>query len=194
MTLNSTLSSLMNSARSITGITDKLSINDLINYLPGLYPINYIDNPSEDNLTIKTDNGIYGTCPYSATLPVGIYCFSAYIVSNSSSLVCGRVEFTGDGGRVNNIGSSHNDWGIAGNHTINGGYTGIMTMEFEVVKAGKFNIGYSGYPWTGGVLVVNKPMINRGLYPLPFTKNHLGGGVTSLLLYNALLILRGCIA
>lgn len=171
MSLNETMTGLMDAARNVTQLTGKLSISDLTSYLAGLLPINYLDNPVETQ-TVETKDGIFGTVFSSVSLEKGTYCLSA-TVSPSESSVTLRLEF--NGGTAKQLIGNNFDWGFPGNDWIQPGETGIIVMPFKVTKAGKFNFGLSGNPFTGGEAKVEKMMLNKGDLPLPFTKNKLGG-------------------
>ncbi len=191
MTLSQTMTALMDSARNVTGLTDKLSITDLTSYLAGLVPINLLDN-TFDQQTVDTKNGDWSAIQNpNINLPLGIYCYSVEIASSSKSVVTLRVEFAG--GIANSLsGDTVNSWGWAGANLIKPGNSGKLMTVFEVTQAGNFNFGLAGLPWTGGEAVISKPMLNRGTLPLPFTKNKLGGVAKALLC--ALLPVRGCAA
>lgn len=177
MNATETLTALMDKARGITGLTQKLSITDLTDYLDGLLPINYIDNPSDKVQTYPTDNGIWGKAYWTATLDEGVYTFSVIIDSNTKSTLMTRCEFIT--GKSNEIGFGEHIWGWAGSSQLNVVATGkskLLSTTFNVIQAGSFGFGLSGDPWTGGEVTLEKPMINNGCRALPFTKNKLGGG------------------
>lgn len=193
MSLNDVMSHLMDSARAVTGLTQKLSVDDLTGYLVGLFPINYIDSPSDEAQTYPTDNGIWGNTYWTATLDKGIYTFSVMINSSTKSQVSTRCQF--NTGKSNEINTQSNSWGWAGSTSSGGAEAGenkLIFTTFEVTKAGSFDFGLSGNPWTGGEVTAEKAMINKGYRALPFTKNKLGGVAKALLC--ALLPVRGCAA
>ena len=172
MSLNETMTGLMDAARNVTQLTGKLSISDLTSYIAGLLPINYLDNPIETQ-TVETKDDLFGTILASTQLEEGTYCLSAQL-SPSESHVSLRLEFKG--GTAKSLdGSFAHDWGFPGSNWASPGETRILTMPFKVTKAGRFNFGLSGNPFTGGEAKVEKMMLNKGDLPLPFTKNKLGG-------------------
>jgi hypothetical protein len=173
MSLNDMMANLANSVRTATGLTTKLSISDMTGYVSGLFPINLLDNPSEDVRTYPTDNGIWGKTYWTATLSKGVYCFSVDVLSNTQSQVTGRCEF-GTGKAVGFISNFANNWGIAGDNKINPQSSGLLTLAINVTQDGTFIFGFSGGPWSGGELTARQPMLNAGSMPLPFTKNKLG--------------------
>ena len=173
MSLNDTMTGLMKAARNATQLTGKMSISDLTSYIVGLAPINYLDNPIDEQ-TIETKNGDYGEKLSPAQLEEGTYCLSAQL-SPTESNVSLRVDF--NGGTAQPLSSSINvhDWGLVSGDWINPGEAAIITILFKVTKAGGFNIGLASNPFTGGQAKVEKMMLNKGDLPLPFTKNKLGG-------------------
>lgn len=171
MSLNETMTGLMDAARNVTQLTGKLSISDLTSYIAGLLPINYLDNPVETQ-TVETKDGNYGIILSSAQLEEGTYCLSAQL-SPSESSVSLRVEFKG--GTAQSLGSFTHEWGFPGGDWVSPGETRIIALPFKVTKAGGFKFGLSGSPFTGGEAKVEKMMLNKGDLPLPFTKNKLGG-------------------
>lgn len=172
MSLNDTMTNLANSVRTATGLTTKLSISDMTSYISGLYPINLLDNPSEDTQTYSTDNGVWGKTYWTATLSKGVYCFSVDVLSNTQSTVTGRIEF-GTGTAVGLSPYSNFYRGFAGGNNINPQSSGLLTLAFKVTQDGTFNFGFSGYPFSGGELTARQPMLNAGSVPLPFTMNKL---------------------
>lgn len=168
------MTNLANSVRTATGLTTKLSISDMTGYVSGLFPINLLDNPSEDVQTYPTDTGIWGKTYWTATLSEGVCCFSVDVLSNTQSQVTGRCEFD-TGKAVNLLNNFANSWGFAGGNEIGPQSSGLLTMPFKVTQDGTFKFGFSGYPWSGGELTARQPMLNAGSMPLPFTKNKLGG-------------------
>lgn len=168
------MTNLANSVRKATGLTEKLSISDMTGYVSGLYPINLLDNPSEDTQTHPTDNGTWGETYWTATLSKGVYCLSVDVLSNTQSKVTGRCEFD-TGKAVNLLNNFANSWGFAGGNEIGPQSSGLLAMPFKVTQDGTFKFGFSGYPWSGGELTARQPMLNAGSMPLPFTKNKLGG-------------------
>lgn len=187
------LTALMNSARKTTGLTQKLSIADLTDYLGGLLPINYVDSPSDKVQTYPTDNGIWGQTYWTATLDEGVYTFSVIIDSNTKSTLTTRCEFKT--GKSYGTSFQVHDWGWSGDMHIGviaKGESKLLSATFIVIKSGSFAFGLSGNPWNGGEVTIEKPMINKGYCALPFTKNKLGGVAKALL--SALLPVRGCAA
>lgn len=168
------MTNLANSVRTATGLTTKLSISDMTGYISGLFPINLLDNPSEDVQTYPTDNGIWGRSYWTATLSKGVYCFSVDVLSNTQSQVAGRCEF-GTGKANNSSFNVTSSWGFAGDNVISPQSSGLLTLVIYVTQDGTFKFGFSGYPWSGGELTARRPMLNAGSMPLPFTKNKLGG-------------------
>lgn len=168
------MTNLANSVRTATGLTTKLSISDMTGYVSGLFPINLLDNPSEDVQTYPTDTGVWGKAYWTATLSKGVYCFSVDVLSNTQSSVGGRCEF-GTGKAVEFLSNQANSWGFAGNTWISSQSSGLLVMPFKVTQDGTFRFGFSGSPWSGGELTARQPMLNAGSMPLPFTKNKLGG-------------------
>lgn len=168
------MTNLANSVRTVTGLTTKLSISDMTGYVSGLFPINLLDNPSEDVQTCPTDTGVWGKTYWTATLSKGVYCFSVDVLSNTQSTVSGRCEF-GTGKAVDFLSNKANPWGFAGNTWMSSQSSGLLVMPFKVTQDGTFRFGLSGGPWSGGELTVRQPMLNAGSMPLPFTKNKLGG-------------------
>lgn len=179
MSLNETMTGLMDAARNVTQLTGKLSISDLTSYIAGLLPINYLDNPVETQ-TVETKNGKFGTIFSSASLEEGTYCLSA-TVSSSVSDVSLRLEFNGGDAQPLSSNNGRHDWGFVGNNWDFARDAMILTMSFKVTTAGKFNFGLSGNPFTGGEAKVDRMMLNKGDLPLPFTKNKLGGGAKPVL-------------
>lgn len=171
MSLSEKMTGLMDAARNVTQLTGKLSISDLTSYIAGLLPINYLDNPIETQ-TVETKDDLFGTILTSAQLEEGTYCLSAQL-SPSESHVTLRVEF--NGGTAKSLAYSTYDWGFPARDWVQPGETGIIALPFKVTKAGRFNFGLSGNPFTGGEAKVEKMMLNKGDLPLPFTKNKLGG-------------------
>lgn len=171
MTVQDKFTALMDAARNVTQLTSKLSINDLTNYIAGLLPINYLDNPTAEQ-TVETKDGIFGVTFASASLEEGIYCLSAGLSSSQSEITL-RIEF--DGGVATHLDNSKHDWGLISNDWVKPGNTGLSTLPFKVTKPGKFKFGLSGNPFTGGEAKVENMMLNKGELPLPFTKNKLGG-------------------
>ena len=174
------MTNLANSVRTVTGLTTKLSISDMTDYVSGLFPINLLDNPSEDVQTYPTDTGVWGKTYWTAALSKGVYCFSVDVLSNTQSKVTGRCEF-GTGKAVNLLNNFANSWGFAGGNEIGPQSSGPLIMSFKVTQDGTFRFGFSGYPWSGGELTARQPMLNAGSMPLPFTKNKLGGGAKPVL-------------
>ena len=170
MSLNDTMTNLANSVRKATGLTAKLSISDMTGYISGLYPVNLLDNPSEDTQTYPTENGIWGKTYWTATLSTGVYCFSVDVLSNTQSLVTGRCEF-GTGRAVRFSDNYVYTWGILGETILNPQSSGLLTLAFKVTQDGTFRFGFSGLPWSGGELTARQPMLNAGSMPLPFTMN-----------------------
>lgn len=171
----------MDSAREASGLSQKLSVSDLTGFLSGMEPINYIDNPDDKEQVFDLTNGLWGFTNWSATLDKGTYCFSTKILSSSGSIFSGRLEFVGmsSSNRFDiayPVGEDSNPWGFAGQTYYNPGFSGLLVMTFIVVKSATFSFGISGNPFSGGQLKVKCPMINKGLLPLPFTKNTHGGG------------------
>lgn len=172
MSLNDTMTNLANSVRTATGLTTKLSISDMTGYISGLYPINLLDNPSEDTQTYPTDNNIWGKCYWTATLSKGVYCFSVDVLSNTQSTVTGRCEF-GTGKAVGLSSHPNFNGGFTGDLDINPQSSGLIPLAFKVTQDGTFKFGFSGYPFSGGELTARQPMLNSGTVPLPFTMNKL---------------------
>lgn len=168
------MTNLANSVRKATGLTEKLSISDMTGYVSGLFPINLLDNPSEDVQTCPTENGAWGHTYWTATLSKGVYYFSVDVLSNTQSTVTGRCEF-GTGKAVDLLSNSSMLWGFPGDNYINPQSSGLITLAFKVTQDGTFKFGFSGNPWSGGELTARQPMLNAGSMPLPFTKNKLGG-------------------
>lgn len=168
------MTNLANSVRTVTGLTTKLSISDMTGYVSGLFPINLLDNPSEDVQTYSTDTGVWGKTYWTATLSKGVYCFSVDVLSNTQSKVTGRCEFD-TGKAVNLLSNAANSWGVAGDNDIEPQSSGLLTLAINVTQDGTFRFGFSGFPWSGGELTARQPMLNAGSMPLPFTKNKLGG-------------------
>ncbi|NMV54475.1 hypothetical protein FOL88_06050 [Lactobacillus reuteri] len=158
--------------RTATGLTTKLSISDMTGYISGLYPINLLDNPSEDTQTYPTENGGWGHTYWTATLSKGVYSFSVYVLSNTQSTVTGRCEF-GTGKAVDLLSNSSMPWGFPGDNNIDPQSSGLITLAFKVTQEGTFHFGFSGYPFSGGELTARQPMLNAGSMPLPFTMNKL---------------------
>lgn len=177
MSLNEKMTGLMDAARNVTQLTGKLSISDLTSYIAGLFPINYLDKPIETQ-TVETKDGIYGTILTSAQLEEGTYCLSGQLSPSESSVTL-RLEFKG--GTAKQLIGNTFSWGFPGNDWISPGETGIIAMPFKVTKAGRFDFGLAGNPFTGGEAKVEKMMLNKGDLPLPFTKNKLGGGAKPVL-------------
>ena len=176
------MTNLANSVRTVTGLTTKLSISDMTDYVSGLFPINLLDNPSEDVQTYPTDTGIFGKTYWTATLSKGVYCFSVDVLSNTQSKVTGRCEF-GTGKAVNLSNNYASSWGFAEGTKVGPQFSGPLTMSFKVTQDGTFRFGFSGFPWSGGELTVRQPMLNAGSMPLPFTKNKLGGAKPVLMAF-----------
>lgn len=172
MSLEDTMTNLANSVRTATGLTTKLSISDMTGYISGLYPINLLDNPSEDTQTYPTGNGTWGHSYWTATLSKGVYCFSVDVLSNTQSTVTGRCEFD-TGKAVDFLSNGAAQWGFAGDIDINPQSSGLITLAIKVTQDGTFKFGVSGYPFSGGELTVRQPMLNSGTVPLPFTMNRL---------------------
>lgn len=172
MSLNDTMTNLANSVRTAAGLTTKLSISDMTGYISGLYPINLLDNPSEDTQTYPMDNGVWGKTYWTATLSTGVYCFSVDVLSNTQSQVSGRCEF-GTGKAFDFMSNSADQWGFAGDNNINPQSSGLITLAIKVTQDGTFKFGFSGYPFSGGELTARQPMLNPGTVPLPFTMNKL---------------------
>lgn len=172
MSLNDTMTNLANSVRKATGLTGKLGINDMAGYISGLYPINLLDNPSEDTQTYPTDNNIWGETYWTATLSKGVYCFSVNVLSNTQSEVTGRCEF-GTGTAVELSPHANFHGGFTGDTNINPQSSGLITLAIKVTQDGTFRFGFSGYPFSGGELTARQPMLNSGTVPLPFTMNKL---------------------
>lgn len=167
------MTGLMDAARNVTQLTGKLSISDLTSYIAGLLPINYLDNPVETQ-TVETKDGDYRMILSSAQLEEGTYCLSAQLSPTKSSVAL-RVDFNGGAAQPLSSGIDTYYWGIASEDWINPGEAVITTIPFKVTKAGGFNFGLAGNPFTGGQAKVEKMMLNKGDLPFPFTKNKLVG-------------------
>ena len=175
MSLNDEMTGLMDVARNVTQLTDKMSISDLTSYIVGLAPINYLDNPIDEQ-TIETKNGDYGEDLSSAQLEEGTYCLSAQI-SHSQDFIGLRVNFRGGVAQPLDSGNSVHDWGFVSlaSDWVQPGKANTLVLPFKVTKAGKLDFGVAANPFTGGEAKVDKMMLNKGNLPLPFTKNKLGG-------------------
>lgn len=179
MSVSEKMTGLMDAARNVTQLTGKLSISDLTSYIAGLLPINYLDNPVETQ-TVETKDGDYGMILSPAQLEEGTYCLSAQLSPTKSSVSL-RVDFNGGAAQPLSSSIGAHDWGLVGGDWINPGEAVITTIPFRVTKAGGFNFGLAGNPFTGGQAKVEKMMLNKGDLPFPFTKNKLGGGAKPVL-------------